>query len=207
MLVLASCRRKTRKGAIKKHIADAHPGETLRSLASLAKKGGKNEGVSKNLQRVHATVRKKTFKTHDVVRIVPHERKERGLRGDLYLCKVCLTLMGKKSKPESKLTCKQRLRKLKDNEPYNRIRRTWWRRVRQSEPRLAQSVSEVLGRSFEIWTKLVVVIMTLQVPGDGSAFRPQRKMTPDGVCRKRGGAVLLTVCHSRLPRQTNVMQV
>ncbi|OLP97128.1 hypothetical protein AK812_SmicGene20583 [Symbiodinium microadriaticum] len=101
-----------RKRAIKKHIADAHPGETLRSLANLARKGGKNEGVSKNLQRIHATVRKKTFKTHDVVRIVPHERKERCQRGDLRL-----------------------------------------------------------GGPLWIWTKLLVVIMTLKVPGDGGAFR------------------------------------
>ena len=122
-----------RKRAIKKHIADAHPGETLRSLANLARKGGKNEGVSKNLQRIHATVRKKTFKTHDVVRIVPHERKERCQRGDLYLCKVCLTLMGKNLSHLSLSAS---------------IRRAWWRRVRQSEPRLAQSVSEALGRSF-----------------------------------------------------------
>ena len=57
--------------------------------------------------------------------------------------------MGRPHKAESKLTCKQRLLKLKQNKSYNNIRRSWWNRVRRNEPLLAQNVSTGLGRTMQ----------------------------------------------------------
>ena len=135
--------------AIAKHIAEKHPGETPSSVEYMRRKGRSNFGVSKVMSKKFEKKRNKRHKTHDIVKVVPAERRAKGFRGYMYICRKCLTTVGDTSKPDQQLTCKQRQKRLKENKICHTTRRGWWRRIRANEPLLAKNISEALDRTFE----------------------------------------------------------
>ena len=115
--------------AIAKHIADAHPGETPRTLYFKRIKGKKNEAGARCQCQQRAKEKNQRFKTHDVVQVVPPERRARGISGNLYLCKVCVTLRGR---PSRSSRANRDCSKLKEDKSYNNIRRSWWNGVHRN---------------------------------------------------------------------------
>ena len=75
-----------------RNIAKNHPGETAFSLYAKQQKGRPKSGTKEALSRKHSGVRKKQFRTRDIVEVqtVDEERKSASDRGSKFFCKRCL---------------------------------------------------------------------------------------------------------------------
>ena len=67
-----------RKRAIRKHIEEAHPDETLQSLYNYRKKHIQKPGVRAHNHDKYVKARQQRHKTHDIVAVDPTERNAKG---------------------------------------------------------------------------------------------------------------------------------
>ena len=136
------------KRAVREHCRKCHPKETPRTLAfkSLKGKPKRTKGVSRQQLANHEKYRFERFPTHEIVRVVPPERLASGFRGALYYCKVCLSPLHKSS-PQGLQTCQERRARIDTSHHVRRMRRTWWVRLKNSEPGHAKALAVAVGRS------------------------------------------------------------
>ena len=136
-----------RLASIRQHCDDRHPGETPSSLYHMKQRNSSNRGSGKRQEEVHAAARAAQFPSHSLVRVCPPERLAKGERGCLYYCRQCLTPIGKKNWTHQ-YTCEQIQQRLSENESLQRLRRSWWLKLKSKEPKHAKALSCAVGLSF-----------------------------------------------------------
>ena len=139
-----------RQNAIKQHIKDCHPEETLQSIYDLRRPKIAKPGVRKHNHEKYARARNKLHKTHDIVAVEPTERNAKGRKrhkGRRFYCKKCLALIGRN--PESRKTCAVRQRDFKKNVHTQCMRRRWWLALKKDEPLHAQNYAAAVCKTFQ----------------------------------------------------------
>lgn len=98
--------------AIRKHIKDEHPDETLQFLYDRRRKSFLKPGVRAHNHEKYAKAKQRKHKTHTIVTVEAVERDARGRdnpnKGRTYYCTTCLGKIGRN--PEAAKTCAARRR-------------------------------------------------------------------------------------------------
>ena len=134
--------------SVRAHCASAHPGQTPRSLfhKRITGRKKKTDGVSKRQLAAHEATRKKLYRTHDIFNILPTENSK-AERGRVLYCRNCLAHVQKEAPDIRKLTCKQRLQRLRSNPWTRMMKRTWWTRLKAAQPKHAEEFLRLSGWS------------------------------------------------------------
>ena len=134
--------------SVRAHCASAHPGQTPRSLFHKRATGRKKktDGVSKCQLAAHEATRKKHYRTRDIFGILPTENSK-AERGRVLYCRNCLAHVQKEAPDVRKLTCKQRLQRLRTNPWTRMMKRTWWTRLKAAQPKHAEEFLRLSGWS------------------------------------------------------------
>ena len=122
-----------RLASIRQHCDDRHPGETPSSPCHMRQRNSTNQGSGRHQGEVHAAARAEKFPSHTLVKVCPPERLAAGERGNLYYCSQCLTPAGKNNWARQH-TCEQIQQRIKDNSTLQRLRKSWWLKLKSKEP-------------------------------------------------------------------------
>ena len=124
-----------RLASIRQRCDDRHPGETPSSLYHMRQRNSTNQGSGRHQGEVHAAARAEKFPRHTLVKVCPPERLAAGPVG--------------KNNRARQYTCEQIQQRIKDNSTLQRLRRSWWLKLKSKEPKHAKALSNAVGLSFE----------------------------------------------------------
>ena len=140
--------------AIRKHVQQCHPKETVRSLVYKQQIGRPAPATfgQKMTERVLAA-RRVMYPTHDVVFFM---ESLRGLPRRSFACKTCLSLLKcAKATAKTDVSCHERVQELQTNGFVRSRKRTWWNNLNKRAPHAAEEFLKNAGLS-RVWVEQIL---------------------------------------------------